>query len=327
MNKGQMKNSLLFQGIEKDMQRVEQELAKLIEADNQLLSEASAHLLQAGGKRLRPAFVLLAGKLCECEGEQLIPLAVALELIHMASLVHDDVIDASLTRRGVPTVKACWGNRISMHTGDYLFAKALQPISTYKDPRILRILSDVSVKMVEGEIQQIITAFDVEQRLKDYLYRIKRKTALLISTSCGLGAIASGAPPHLIRSLMRYGHYVGMAFQIIDDLLDFISTEEELGKAVGSDLSQGIITLPVIYTLRSNSRGNRLRELIKDLEIGMNVLPEALEIVREGPGIAATLALADRYINKAKLELAGVPAVPTRDILANIADFISIRKY
>jgi heptaprenyl diphosphate synthase len=311
MNKGQMKNSLLFQGIEKDMQRVEQELAKLIEADNQLLSEASAHLLQAGGKRLRPAFVLLAGKLCECEGEQLIPLAVALELI----------------RRGVPTVKACWGNRISMHTGDYLFAKALQPISTYKDPRILRILSDVSVKMVEGEIQQIITAFDVEQRLKDYLYRIKRKTALLISTSCGLGAIASGAPPHLIRSLMRYGHYVGMAFQIIDDLLDFISTEEELGKAVGSDLSQGIITLPVIYTLRSNSRGNRLRELIKDLEIGMNVLPEALEIVREGPGIAATLALADRYINKAKLELAGVPAVPTRDILANIADFISIRKY
>lgn len=322
-----MKTSLLFQGIEKDMEQVEDELAQLVKAENQLLSQSSRHLLQAGGKRLRPAFVLLAGKFCEFPGEQLVPLAVALELIHMASLVHDDVIDASLTRRGVPTVKACWGNRISMHTGDYLFARALQIISQYQDPRILQILSDVSIKMVEGEIQQIVTAFDVEQGLKDYLYRIKRKTALLISTSCGLGAIASGAPPHLIRSLTRYGHYVGMAFQITDDLLDFISTEEELGKAVGSDLSQGIITLPVIYTLKCKSQGTRLRELIRDIQGGNNGLSEALEIVRKGSGIADTSAVADRYINKAKHELEQLPAIPIREALENIADFISIRKY
>ncbi len=309
------------------MQRVEEELARVVQAENPLLSEASAHLLQAGGKRLRPAFVLLAGEFNACPGEQLIPLAVALELIHMASLVHDDVIDASLTRRGVPTVKACWGNRISMHTGDYLLGRALQIIAQYKDPRILQILADVSVKMVEGEVQQIVTAFDAEQGLKDYLYRIKRKTALLISTSCGVGAIASGAADELVRSLVRYGHYVGMAFQITDDLLDFVSTEEELGKAVGSDLSQGIITLPVIYTLKSEVHGARLRYLIGQIAAGQDGLTEALEIVRQGPGISATQTIADRYIRKAKNELALLPALPIRDDLERIADFISIRKY
>ena len=270
-----MNNFLLFQGIESDMQRVEEELTRVVQAENPLLSETSGHLLQAGGKRLRPAFVLLAGKFNACPGEQLIPLAVALELIHMASLVHDDVIDASLTRRGVPTVKACWGNRISMHTGDYLLGRALQIIAQYKDPRILQILADVSVKMVEGEVQQIVTAFDAEQGLKDYLYRIKRKTALLISTSCGVGAIASGAPDELVRSLTRYGHYVGMAFQITDDILDFVSTEEELGKAVGSDLSQGIITLPVIYALKTETQGSKLRDLIKQIAAGLDGLTEA----------------------------------------------------
>lgn len=322
-----MNNSLLFQGIELDMQRVEEELSRVVQAENPLLSETSGHLLQAGGKRLRPAFVLLAGRFNACPGEQLIPLAVALELIHMASLVHDDVIDASLTRRGVPTVKACWGNRISMHTGDYLLGRALQIIAQYKDPRILQILADVSVKMVEGEVQQIVTAFDAKQGLKDYLYRIKRKTALLISTSCGVGAIASGAPDELVRGLTRYGHYVGMAFQITDDILDFVSTEEELGKAVGSDLSQGIITLPVIYTLKSETQGPRLRDLIKQIAAGQDGLTEALEIVRQGPGILATQAVADHYIRKAKKELALLPGLPIRDELENIADFISIRKY
>lgn len=309
------------------MQRVEEELTRVVQAENPLLSETSGHLLQAGGKRLRPAFVLLAGKFNACPGEQLIPLAVALELIHMASLVHDDVIDASLTRRGVPTVKACWGNRISMHTGDYLLGRALQIIAQYKDPRILQILADVSVKMVEGEVQQIVTAFDAEQGLKDYLYRIKRKTALLISTSCGVGAIASGAPDELVRSLTRYGHYVGMAFQITDDILDFVSTEEELGKAVGSDLSQGIITLPVIYALKTETQGSKLRDLIKQIAAGLDGLTEALEIVRQGPGISATQAVADQYIRKAKKELALLPALPIRDELEKIADFISIRKY
>ncbi|MGI6648510.1 MAG: polyprenyl synthetase family protein [Bacillota bacterium] len=322
-----MKTIYLFEEIADDIQKVEEELQNLVETEIQILSNASAHLLRAGGKRLRPAFVLLAGKFHNDSRDKLIPLAVALELIHMASLVHDDVIDASMTRRGVPTVKACWGNRISMHTGDYLFARALQLVSQYDDPRIIRILADVSVKMVEGEIQQIITAFDVEQGLKDYLYRIKRKTAILISTSCGLGAIASGAPPEIVRGLTRYGHYVGMAFQITDDLLDFTSTEKELGKAVGSDLSQGIITLPVIYTLRSGFPGIRLRELIKDIEQGGDGLAEALEIVRKGPGILASYNLVDRYVEKAKQELRWLPPTPTRDTLSNIADFISNRQF
>lgn len=322
-----MKKFSLFSEIEKDMQRVDEELAKVVENNNPLLSAASMHLLRAGGKRLRPAFVLLAGKFHNYSLEKLLSLAVALELIHMASLVHDDVIDASLTRRGVPTVKACWGNKISMHTGDYLFARALLLVAQYEDSRIMNILADVSVKMAEGEIYQIITAFDVEQNLKNYLYRIKRKTALLISTSCALGAIASGADPEIVRTLMRYGHFIGMAFQITDDVLDFTSTELELGKAVGSDLSQGIITLPVIYTLKTDTFGNRLRELIYNIKLKGEGLNEALEIVRKGPGIECSLDLADRYVQKAKNELKFLPRVKTRDTLHYIADFISRRKF
>lgn len=318
--------SLLYEEIGPEMQLVDEELKSLVKLDHQVLAEASSHLLLAGGKRLRPAFVLLAGKFSPAPVERLIPLAAAVELIHMASLVHDDVIDCSTTRRGVPTVKARWGNRVSLHTGDYLFAKALILISQYNEPRILSILSDVSVKMVEGEIQQIITAFDHQQSVRDYLYRIKRKTALLISTSFMLGAIAIGAPEQLIRSLGRYGHYIGMAFQITDDLLDYTSSEEVLGKAVGSDLTQGIITLPAIYTLRSG-QAERLRDLITRIEKGEDVIKEALGIVCQGDGLEKAHILKDKYIIKARRELTKLPDVPARETMSRIADFINIRQY
>lgn len=318
--------SVLYQEIGTEMQRVDEELKNLVKMEDPLLTEASSHLLLAGGKRLRPAFVLLAGKFNHAPGEHLVPLAAAMELIHMASLVHDDVIDCSTTRRGVPTVKARWGNRVSMHTGDYLFAKALTIISRYTNERILRTLADVSVKMVEGEIQQILSAFDTRQTVKDYLNRIRRKTALLISTSFMLGAIASGVSETVTRSLTRYGYFIGMAFQITDDLLDFTSSEEVLGKAVGSDLTQGIITLPVIYALQSE-RGDAVRRLISCLERGEAVISEALLEVAGSGGLLKAEELKERYVIRARRELERLPPVAARQTLSGIADFINIRRF
>jgi len=317
----------LFNEIKDDLKIVEHELCQVVQAPDALLTETSVHLLNAGGKRLRPAFCLLGGKFYNYDLKKLLPLAVALELIHMASLVHDDVVDASMTRRGIPTVKAKWGNRISMHVGDYLFAKSLILISSYQEPLISRVLSDTSVMMCEGEIQQISTSYNVNQYLKDYFYRIKRKTALLISASCQLGAVACGAPKNIYLPLNRYGHYIGMAFQITDDILDMVANKNKLGKPIGGDLRQGIITLPVIYALEKSPQRERLKEIIvKGVKSDKEVF-EAIAIVKKCGGIKYSFNIADKYIHKAKVHLAKLPDKPIKSTLTFAADFIKIRKF
>ncbi|MGI6712900.1 MAG: polyprenyl synthetase family protein [Bacillota bacterium] len=317
----------LFSDIYSDLKVVEKELSKYIVADNPLLTETSCHLLRAGGKRIRPAFALLAGKFWNYNLQELLPLTVALEIIHMASLVHDDVVDASVTRRGRPTVKAKWGNRISLNTGDYLFAKSLMLIARYDDKRISQILSRVSVEMCQGEIQQIAASFDADQKIRDYFYRIKRKTALLISASCRLGAVASGAPDFVVRALTKYGYYLGMAFQITDDILDMVADEKILGKPVGGDLRQGIITLPVIYALKFSPYKSRLRELVTKEEKTESEILETIKLIKDSEAIEYSFILARRYLIKAKKELDKLPNVKTKKILTRIASYIEERKY
>ncbi|AEG59883.1 polyprenyl synthetase family protein [Desulforamulus ruminis] len=316
-----------FSHIRDDLRVVEQEIAKVVQSRDSLLTQTSMHLLNAGGKRLRPAFALLAGRFYDCDKERLLPLAVALELIHMASLVHDDVVDASMTRRGIPTVKANWGNGISMHTGDYLFAKSLVLISTYKDPFIARVLADTSVKMCEGEIHQISTAYSANQTWRDYFYRIKRKTALLIAASCQLGAVAAGAPENEHRRLGRFGHHLGMAFQITDDILDMVADQRELGKPIGGDLRQGILTMPVIYSLEKSSQRERLRELVEIRDKTEAQVVEAIEIIKEAGGIHYAVAASQKYIAKAKKNLNQLPDRPVKEIFRQIADFVGIRRF
>lgn len=323
-----MKSGELFKEIKSDLKLVETELKKIDTiSNNQLLSQTSAHLLNAGGKRLRPAFALLAGKTYGYNFEKLLPLAVALELIHMATLVHDDVVDSSVTRRGIPTVKAKWGNRVSVYTGDFIFGQSLIYIASCGNSEVARILADVSVKMSEGEIVQLRTTFDPNQSLRDYLFRIKRKTALLISASCGLGALATEAPQPFVRALFWYGYYLGMAFQITDDILDLIADEKELGKPVGSDLRQGIITLPIIYALKKGSRKEWLAELVAKKEKKEGEVLEAITEIKKCGAIEYSLGISRRYLDKAKQQLEILPDTKAKKSLALIADFINIRKY
>ena len=322
-----MNGLALFNIIKDDLKVVEKQLNKVVEIDDPLLAEASTHLLNAGGKRLRPAFALVAGKTYKYNPEKLIPLAMALELIHMASLVHDDVIDDSYTRRGIPTVKANWGDQISIYTGTYLFSQSLVLIAKCNNPAISRILADISVKMCEGEIQQIVSSFDPGQSVKDYFFRIKRKTALLISASCELGAVACEAPQYHVRALARYGYLLGMAFQITDDILDFTAREKELGKPVGSDLKQGIVTLPVIFALNESPDSDRLTEIVQKKDKKESEILEAINIIKKCGAIERAFDVSNRYLCKAKSELRVLPSGKAKECLEFIADYVGHRKY
>lgn len=322
-----MKQLWLFNQITNDLQRVEKELMKFVETDYPVLHESSVHLLAAGGKRLRPAFTLLAGKFYGYSLDKLLPVAMALELIHMATLVHDDVVDASTTRRGRPTVKAKWGNIVSVQTGDFLFAKSLELIAKIDHAEVSRILAEVSIEMCQGEIQQIKASFDVTQNLKQYYYRIKRKTALLIAASCRLGALVTEAPARSVWALGAYGHALGMAFQIVDDVLDITAKPKDFGKPIGGDIRQGIMTLPMIEALRLSPERNRLEQLLAQNDKSEAEVQEVIGTIKASGAIDESMRWVDLYVNKAKRHLAELPDVPTRKVLNELAEFIRERKF
>jgi len=246
----------------------------------------------------------------------------------MSSLVHDDVIDNAETRRGQLTVKSKWDNRIAMYTGDYIFAKALMTVTELENPLIHQILSKAMVQMCIGEMEQIRDFFNTEQSVREYLLRIRRKTALLIAVSCQLGAIASGAEWWIANKLYRFGYNFGMAFQIRDDLLDLLGTEKQIGKPPGSDIRQGNITLPVLLALQEPGRELLLHELNKiRASDGAGDTKKALNIIRKSAGIRTSEALANRYIGKAIHALAELPDIPAKKNLTDITHFSSKRNY
>ncbi|MDQ1909416.1 heptaprenyl diphosphate synthase component II [Paenibacillus sp. GD4] len=319
----------LYAKLKKDIGFIEKELERSIDVEHPLLREASLHLLKAGGKRIRPVFVLLGAKFGTYDLNRVKHVAVPLELIHMASLVHDDVIDDASTRRGQLTVRSKWDNRIAMYTGDYIFAKALSIVTQLPNPAIHQIMSNALVEMSIGEMEQIRFFFHAEQSVRDYLLRIKRKTALLIAISCQLGAIAAEASEAHARKLYSFGYNVGMAFQIRDDLLDLCGTEKEIGKPPGSDVKQGNVTIPVIYALQDPElRPELLRELNRiQQEDGQCDVSQFLKLIRGSSGIPRAESLASRYIDKAIAALEGLPDIQAKKDLISIAHFVGNRSY
>ena len=292
-----------------------------------LLGEASSHLVAAGGKRLRPVFVLLSGRLFGGSLDQLLPLAVASELFHMATLVHDDVIDEADLRRKLPTVRAEWGDAVALCTGDYLFAQALLLITRHSNERISRILAEVSMGMCQGEIEQIDTAGRIDQSVRTYLRRIKRKTAMLISACCLIGALTAGADDDSARHMKQYGHYLGMAFQITDDILDFEASEAVFGKPVGNDLRQGIFTLPVFYALNDRSLGPELARLIFKPDKDDADWKAGIQLIRQSGALDQSRMICNRYLRKARQQLSLLPDLKERRILAELTEFVEKREF
>ncbi|AFV11749.1 heptaprenyl diphosphate synthase component 2 [Thermacetogenium phaeum DSM 12270] len=324
---GSMSFQDILKDIHEDLAYVEEELQQYATFSKTVLGESSRRLVLAGGKRLRPAFVLLSGKFFNYDLERVGQLAVAIELIHMATLVHDDVIDGASLRRGLPTVRAEWGDPLALYTGDYLFARALAIISRYGNEQISRLLAAIGLRMCEGEIEQIATAGRIDLRVVEYLRRIKRKTALLFSACCWIGGIACGATAEEAGHLKKYGYYLGMAFQITDDLLDFVSSEQRCGKPVTSDLKQGIVTLPVIYALRDRRSGAKLKEILMKEDKQNSDWEEAFNLIRLSGALGTSWRLCDRYLQKARKELFYLPDLLPRRVMEAITDFIGLREY
>ncbi|MBN8207991.1 heptaprenyl diphosphate synthase component II [Bacillus sp. NTK071] len=323
-----MKLKTIYASLKKDLSFIESELEQTVNAHHPVLRDASNHLLKAGGKRIRPVFVLLSGKFGDYNLVHMKNVAVALELIHMASLVHDDVIDDAEMRRGKKTIKAKWDNRVAMYTGDYIFARAVELVTELKDPAANTILSNAILEMSIGEIEQIKDQFNWDQNVRDYFRRIKRKTALLIATSCELGAVAAGASKVDQRHLKQFGYYVGMSYQITDDILDYTGTVKELGKPAGGDLLQGNITLPVLYAM---NQGNKKREIMnifsKELNTSQEKVNQVISIVKSSGGIEFSQRISDRYLQKAFNELEQLPSQSARTSLRQIAEYIGKRKH
>lgn len=317
----------LFDPVSTELNMVETGLLTSIDTDLPVLEQAASHLIKAGGKRLRPAFVLLAAKFFGDEVKHAIPLAISLELIHMASLVHDDVIDDSELRRGKPTVKSQWGNRLSIYTGNYVLAKSLALAADYQRRDVIEVMANTSMSICEGEIRQMRSCFDVGQGLKDYLRRIERKTALLIAVSCQLGAMVSMASPEHVQALKRFGYYLGMAFQITDDILDFVADESILGKPVGSDIRQGVITLPAIYAIRCSPQGKRLAELLSSPESCSERAEEIIGLITDSDGIDYAYYASNRFTEMALRQLDRLPDVRVKESFRRITEFISGREY
>lgn len=320
-----MKLKMLYSFLNTDLQLIEKELEAAIQADSPVLREASLHLLQSGGKRIRPVFVLLAAQFGKYDIHTVKHAAVTLELIHTASLVHDDVVDDSDLRRGSATIKSKWDNRVAMYTGDYIFARALEVMSAVKDPLVHKILAWTMVELCLGEIEQIKDKFNFDQNLRTYLRRIKRKTALLIASSCQLGAIAAGVDEAVHKRLFRFGYYVGMSYQVTDDILDFTASEKELGKPAGSDLMQGNITLPVLIAMEDP----KLKAMIRTVHenISKDEMAGIIAAVKASGAIDRAGEISDMYLKKAFAQLEGLPPSRAKRALSEIAKNIGNRKF
>ncbi len=293
--------SKMFDLIKDDLAQLEVALQEAVSAPEKIITEIGAHLVASGGKRLRPAIYFLAARCGDnFDLKKTMPLGVALEMMHMASLVHDDVIDSADTRRGSVTANAKWGNQISILAGDYLFAKAFALVaensySKRVDVQLAHLICDLSA----GELIQNKEIYKASCDVEEYFQRIAKKTANFIAIACQLGGDVAGLPESYIQALYDFGYNVGMAFQLTDDLLDLTSDTATLGKPAGNDIRQGIVTLPAIRALEISPDREELHAIVTNPNMTDEMVARALEIVRASGGIEFTKAKTEEFLQAA----------------------------
>ncbi len=318
----------IFELVRSDLQKVEAEFCRQSVSSVEPITEIGQYLQVSGGKRLRPALVLLSCKFCGYEGAAAIRLGAVVELIHTATLVHDDIIDGAETRRGRPSTNSRWGNHMSVLAGDWLYMQAFNVALAERNFKILDQLIGVTQVMVEGELLQLTQLNRLEVSEEDYFELAYRKTACLFSTCLRLGAVLGGLSEEEESRLGSYGINLGLAFQLIDDVLDFTSSEQVLGKPVGSDLKEGKLTLPLIYLL-GKCRPEEKRRVARVLEEGgYDSVPfsEILEMVERYGTLDAARRKANELVDAAKGFLDGFPDSPYREALRSLAEFIVERE-
>ena len=319
-----MELSTVYAPIEEELVRVEDMLRSVTRVDFSYLSELLDYSLQSSGKRIRPILTFLSGKFYNYDIDSLLTMATAVEVMHTATLIHDDAIDNSLVRRGRATVNKLWGEEQAVLLGDYLFAEAGALTARTGNLRIIRRFAATLKTISSGELNQAHNAFNIEQDRQQYFRRIAQKTADLFSLSTEAGAVLSQAPEESIQILIDYGYNLGIAFQIVDDVLDFIGNEAKLGKPTGSDLTQGTLTLPSLIILERYPEDNPVKRLFRNKE-GQDEIELAIELVRSSSIVDECYHVASDYCEKACRNLKQLPDNESRQSLVDLAEFIISR--
>lgn len=320
---------VLLRLVAEDFAKVDTEIRTRMVSDVPLIPELAGHIIASGGKRLRPVLLIAAARLCGYPGERHIRLAACVEFIHTATLLHDDVVDESALRRGRATANIVWGNQASVLVGDFLFSRSFQLMTQDGSIEVLSILSEASAIIAEGEVMQLTTANNLATTEDDYLKVIAAKTAALFAAATKVGAVVADRPAEDVAAMADYGRYLGIAFQLIDDALDYQAEEGTLGKTVGDDFREGKITLPVIQAHAAGDEQEKAfwRRCMEARDQADGDLETALGLMRKYGTLAATVERARHYGDLARRALARFPAGPYRDALEGVIDFCIERAY
>jgi geranylgeranyl pyrophosphate synthase len=314
----------IYKPVQGDLEKVERSLEEIADSEFPLLAQLLTYTLKNGGKRIRPALTLLSAKFYGYDLNTLIPIAMAIELLHTATLVHDDIVDNSPVRRGRPTVSCAWGENRALLLGDYLFAKAGSLAASTGSLRVIKLFSQALMTISGGELRQTGVTLDLKRAHEHYFDWISAKTACLFSAATESGAILSQATEEAIAAMRDYGHNLGMGFQIVDDVLDFVGEEDELGKPVGSDLREGVVTLPSILFAKYNPKDNLIQAVIEKRDAESVAL--AVEKIRNSPVIGECLALASDFCFRARRAVEKLPDNSARQSLLELAAYIIERR-
>ena len=309
------------------MQMVEEELRRNFESQIKTIEDVGVHIMGGGGKRLRPALLLLASKMLRYDGYRDVVYAAVIEFIHTATLVHDDIIDEAAVRRGRTSINYAWGNHLSVLVGDYLYMHSMRLALAEGNLDVLRLLSNVTIRMIEGEILGLEQNGRTDLSVEDYFDVVSRKTAGLFGACCRIPGYLVDLPESTAASLFNYGYNLGICFQVIDDLLDFTSSTEVLGKPALADLKEGKMTLPLILTMPHATPAERetiARVASEKSFAGMNP-PEVIEIVQKYGAIEKSRQIARDYAQRARLALEPFPSSPAKEALDLALDFVMER--
>jgi geranylgeranyl pyrophosphate synthase len=318
-----LRDSVLAAEVVSGLDQVERSLREVAASVDGVLAKAASHLIDAGGKRFRATLVLLAAQFGDASAPKVIPAAVAIELTHLATLYHDDVMDEAVMRRGHPSANSRWGNTIAILTGDFLFARASRILADLGSEAI-RIQAETFSRLVSGQVAETVGPRPEQEPLEHYLGVVADKTASLIATAGRFGAMFGGAPEDVIQHTNAACEALGMAFQLSDDILDVASESVQSGKTPGTDLREGVRTLPVLHALRSaNPDGGRLRELLSGTDLTDPQLhAEALGLLRAHPAMAAARSDLRRWAEEARAQVLALPDVPVRTAFESLCDYV-----
>ncbi|MBI4199500.1 MAG: polyprenyl synthetase family protein [Chloroflexi bacterium] len=308
-----------------ELEEVDSRLKALAAGAPPAYREMLGYVLDSRGKRLRPAIALLASKFYPLTTDRPITMAMAVELLHLASLIHDDTVDNSSLRRGLATASSLWGRDVAVLLGDYVFSLSATFVCDTGNMYVIRRLSETIRDLSQGELLELLAAFRWDQTYEQYQERIYYKTASLFRTAAEAGAVLSEAPEATVHALADYGYHLGMAFQLVDDILDFQATEEEVGKPVGNDLLQGTLTLPALLLVQSYPNDNPVIRLCRGEEREAN-RKRAVEVILNSTILRDSYAVAEQFCEKARAALQGLPPVPAHQSLLDLVGHVTARR-